>query len=322
MPKKALDFEKPIEELYQKIDELKKLSKDEKINLNSEIDKIETRAEKLTKQIFSNLAPFQVVQIARHADRPDTTSLSRLICDRFIQLHGDRLFRDDPSIVAGIGTIGKQKIMLIGHQKGHDTKENIYRNFGMPHPEGYRKALRLMKMAEKFNIPIVTFIDTPGAYPGIEAEERGQAEAIARNLKEMVDIKVPIVTFVIGEGGSGGALALGVSDKIYMMQYSIYSVISPEGCASILFRDSKKSKDATESLKITAEDVVKLGVADEIIKEPLGGAHTNWEYTADSIKKAIVSSLKSLSKKEVETLNKDRHTKFRNMGTFIFDNNK
>lgn len=320
MAKKALDFEKPIEELYKKIDELKKLSKDEKINLNSEIGKIETHAEKLTKQIFSNLAPFQVVQIARHADRPDTTSLSRLICDRFIQLHGDRLFRDDPSIVAGIGTIGKQKIMLIGHQKGHDTKENIYRNFGMPHPEGYRKALRLMKMAEKFNIPIVTFIDTPGAYPGIEAEERGQAEAIARNLKEMVDIKVPIVTFVIGEGGSGGALALGVSDKIYMMQYSIYSVISPEGCASILFRDSKKSKDATESLKITAQDVVKLGVADEIIKEPLGGSHNNWEEASISIKKAIISSLKPLLKKDVDTLNKERHSKFRKMGTFIFDN--
>ncbi len=319
MPKKALDFEKPIEKLYEKIEELKKLSTDEKINLNSEIVKIETHVEKLTKQIFSNLAPYQVVQIARHQERPDTTSLSRLICDKFIQLHGDRLFRDDPSIVAGIGKIGNQKIMLIGHQKGHDTKENIYRNFGMPHPEGYRKALRLMKMAEKFNIPIVTFIDTPGAYPGIEAEERGQAEAIARNLKEMVEIKVPIVTFVIGEGGSGGALALGVSDKIYMLQYSIYSVISPEGCASILFRDSKKSKDATESLKITAEDVVKLGVADEIIKEPLGGAHNNWEQTAESIKKAILSSLKSITKKDTDTLNQDRHTKFRNMGTFIFD---
>lgn len=319
MPKKALDFEKPIEKLYEKIEELKKISNDEKINLNSEIVKIETHVEKLTKQIFSNLAPYQVVQIARHQERPDTTSLSRLICDIFIQLHGDRLFRDDPSIVAGIGKIGNQKIMLIGHQKGHDTKENIYRNFGMPHPEGYRKALRLMKMAEKFNIPIITFIDTPGAYPGIEAEERGQAEAIARNLKEMVEIKVPIITFVIGEGGSGGALALGVSDKIYMLQYSIYSVISPEGCASILFRDSKKSKDATESLKITAEDVVKLGVADEIIKEPLGGAHNNWEETAESIKKAILSSLKSISKKDSDKLNKDRHTKFRNMGTFIFD---
>ncbi len=227
------------------------------------------------------------------------------------------MYRDDPSIVGGIGLIGGQRIMLIGHQKGHDTKENIYRNFGMPHPEGYRKALRLMRLAEKFGVPIVTFIDTPGAYPGLEAEERGQAEAIARNLREMVGIKVPIVSIVIGEGGSGGALAIGVSDCIFMMQYSVYSVISPEGCASILFRDAKKSEDASKSLKLTAPDVVKLGVADQIIEEPLGGSHNNWEDTASIMKKNLLETINQLVKKDQETLIQDRYTKFRKIGSFI-----
>ena len=317
MSKKPLDFEKPIDALYKKIEELKQISNDK--NITSEIETIENKAESLTKKIYSNLAPHQVVQIARHVNRPDTTSLIRLICDTFVPLHGDRLFRDDPSIVGGIGLIGKQRLMFIGHQKGHDTKENIYRNFGMPHPEGYRKALRLMKLAEKFSIPIVTFIDTPGAYPGIEAEERGQAEAIARNLKEMVSLTVPIVTFVIGEGGSGGALAIGVSDVICMLQYSIYSVISPEGCASILFRDAKKSDKASKNLKITAEDVVKLGVADEIIKEPLGGAHNNWQETADSIKSKMLNLLSELNNVSQEDLTINRYNKFRKMGSFIFD---
>jgi len=314
---KLLEFEQPIKELYEKIDQLKLLSKDGKIDLEEEISKIEKRAEALKKDIFSDLTPHQIVQIARHPSRPDTTSLARLICDNFTQLYGDRLYRDDPSIVGGIGMIGNQRIMLIGHQKGHDTKENIYRNFGMPHPEGYRKALRLMKLAEKFGIPIVTFIDTPGAYPGIEAEERGQAEAIARNLREMVGVRVPIVSFVIGEGGSGGALAIGVSDSIYMMQYSVYSVISPEGCASILFRDAKKSEDASKSLKLTAPDVVKLGVADGIIDEPLGGSHNNWEATATSMKKKLIAEIKSLLKKTPESLIQDRYSKFRKIGSFI-----
>jgi acetyl-CoA carboxylase carboxyl transferase subunit alpha len=314
---KLLEFEQPIKELYEKIDQLKLLSKDGKIDLDEEISKIEKRAEALKKDIFSDLTPHQIVQIARHPSRPDTTSLARLICDNFTQLYGDRLYRDDPSIVGGIGMIGNQRIMLIGHQKGHDTKENIYRNFGMPHPEGYRKALRLMKLAEKFGIPIVTFIDTPGAYPGIEAEERGQAEAIARNLREMVGVRVPIVSFVIGEGGSGGALAIGVSDSIYMMQFSVYSVISPEGCASILFRDAKKSEDASKSLKLTAPDVVKLGVADGIIDEPLGGSHNNWEATAVSMKKKLISEIKSLLKKTPESLIQDRYSKFRKIGSFI-----
>ena len=316
---KMMEFEKPIEELYEKIEQLKSLSKDGNIDIESEIKKIESRALKMKKDIYADLTAHQIVQIARHPNRPDTVSLARLICDKFIPLQGDRLYRDDPSIVGGMGSIGKQSVMLIGHQKGHDTKENIYRNFGMPHPEGYRKALRLMKLAEKFSIPIITFIDTPGAFPGIEAEERGQAEAIARNLKEMVQLTVPIVTFVIGEGGSGGALAIGVSDRVFMMEYSVYSVISPEGCASILFRDAKKAETATQSLKITAPDVIKLGVADGVVPEPLGGAHNNWEESASMMKKTIQSSIKTLKKKTTETLLADRFDKFRNMGSFVFE---
>jgi acetyl-CoA carboxylase carboxyl transferase subunit alpha len=231
-------------------------------------------------------------------------------------LHGDRLFRDDPSIVGGIAVINGKKVMFIGHQKGHDTKENIYRNFGMPHPEGYRKALRLMQMAEKFSIPIVTFIDTPGAYPGIEAEERGQAEASARNLREMTALTVPVITFVIGEGGSGGALAIGVSNKVYMLEYTVYSVISPEGCASILFRDAKKADIASESLKITANDVVGLGVADGIIKEPLGGAHHDWKAVSETIKERILLDLDAYKSKSVSYILDERYEKFRNIGKF------
>ena len=314
MGAKLLEFEKPIEDLYKEIEQLKSLSKKGNMELEPEIKKIENRAIKLKKDIFHNLTPHQIVQIARHQNRPDTTSLARLICDQFIPLHGDRLYRDDPSIVGGIGLIKNQRAMFIGHQKGHDTKENIYRNFGMPHPEGYRKALRLMTLAEKFGIPIVTFIDTPGAFPGIEAEERGQAEAIARNLREMVGIKVPIITFIIGEGGSGGALAIGVSDRVNMLQYSVYSVISPEGCASILFRDAKRAEDASNSLKITAPDVIALGCADEIIKEPLGGAHNNWEEASSSIKAMILKQLKETFKLSVDDLLTERYNKFRRIG--------
>jgi acetyl-CoA carboxylase carboxyl transferase subunit alpha len=311
---RLLEFEKPIDELHQKIKQLKDLAKSDNIDLDEEIEKIEKRAEELKENIFRNLTPHQTVQIARHPNRPDTTSLARLIFDKFIPLHGDRLFRDDPSIVGGFGFIKKQRIMLIGHQKGHDTKENIYRNFGMPHPEGYRKALRLMKLADKFGLPIVTFIDTPGAYPGIEAEERGQAEAIARNLKEMASLKVPVITFVIGEGGSGGALAIGVANKLYMFEYSVYSVISPEGCASILFRDSKKSEVAASNLKMLAEDVRLLGIADKIISEPLGGIHNNWEDAATKIKKAIISDLKHYKQFTADDISEERYRKFRNIG--------
>jgi acetyl-CoA carboxylase carboxyl transferase subunit alpha len=313
---KFLDFEKPIVELYEKIDQLKILSKDGNIELVKEIERIEKRAEKLKKDIYSDLDPHQIVQIARHPSRPDSSSLIRLICDKFVPLHGDRQFRDDPSIVGGIGTIKGNRVIIIGHQKGHDTKENIYRNFGMPHPEGYRKALRLMEMAQKFSIPIVTFIDTPGAYPGLGAEERGQAEAIARNLREMSSFTVPIISFVIGEGGSGGALAIGVSNRLYMLEYAVYSVISPEGCASILFRDAKKSAEASKSLKITSKDVVELGISDGIILETMGGAHHDWKVLSKEMKKKILEDLKLFKKMPPEKIRQERYDKFRNMGQF------
>ena len=313
---KALEFEKPLDELYSKIDELRTLSKEGQVDLSEEIAKIEKRAEKLKKEVFSNLTPNQVVQIARHPNRPDSLALSKLIFDQFEELHGDRLYREDPSIVGGVAGVDDFRVMVIGHQKGHDTKEKIYRNFGMPHPEGYRKALRLMKLAEKFDMPIVTFIDTPGAYPGKEAEERGQAEAIARNLKEMAGLTVPVITFVIGEGGSGGALGIAVSNKIYMMQYAVYSVISPEGCASILFRDAARAEYAAEKLKITAEDIVGLGIADSILKEPLGGGHNDWTAVAETIKKQIIKDLKHYEKSTSDKIVKERFKKFRSFGKF------
>ena len=312
-----LEFEKPLDELNEQIAQLKKLSKEGNLDLTAEIDKIEKRAKKLKKEIYSNLNPTQIIQISRHQNRPDSLSLSRLICDKFIPLHGDRLYRDDPSIIGGVAQLDGQRVMVIGHQKGHGTKENIYRNFGMPHPEGYRKALRLMQMADKFNMPIVTFIDTPGAFPGIEAEERGQAEAIARNLKEMALLKVPVISFVIGEGGSGGALAIGVANKVYMLQYSIYSVISPEGCASILFRDAGKADIASKNLKITSTDVVGLGIADDVICEPEGGAHHNWKETAESIKAQICKDLKAYKKVSGDKIREERYEKFRKIGQFI-----
>lgn len=314
---KQLEFEKPLYELYEKIDQLKTLSEQEDIDMGSEISRIEKRAEKVRQEIYSDLTPPQIVQIARHPNRPDCLSLLRLMSDSFVPLHGDRQFRDDPSIVGGLAVIGGHKCVVIGHQKGHDTKENIYRNFGMPHPEGYRKALRLMHMAEKFRLPIVTFIDTPGAYPGLEAEERGQSEAIARNLKEMSSLTVPVVSFVIGEGGSGGALAIGVSNRVYMLQYSIYSVISPEGCASILFRDAKKSDEASKSLKITSENVVKLGIADGIVSEPLGGAHHDWSEVAENIKSKVVKDLVDYRREKPSDIQEERYQKFRSMGQFV-----
>lgn len=314
---KQLEFEKPLYELYEKIDQLKVLSQEEDIDMDAEISRIEKRAEKVRQEIYKDLTPPQIVQIARHPNRPDSLSLLRLMSDSFVPLHGDRQFRDDPSIVGGLAVIGGHKCVVIGHQKGHDTKENIYRNFGMPHPEGYRKALRLMHMAEKFRLPIVTFIDTPGAYPGLEAEERGQSEAIARNLREMSALTVPIISFVIGEGGSGGALAIGVSNRVYMLQYSVYSVISPEGCASILFRDAKKSDEASKSLKITAENVVKLGIADGIVPEPLGGAHHDWTVVAENMKSKIVKDLIEYRREKPADIQEERYRKFRNMGQFV-----
>ncbi|MFA5880169.1 MAG: acetyl-CoA carboxylase carboxyltransferase subunit alpha [Candidatus Margulisiibacteriota bacterium] len=314
---KILDFEKPIYELYDKIDELKKLTLEGNIDITDEIIKIEKRAEFMEDEIYQNLTPNQIVQIARHPSRPDSHNLIRLISDEFQEISGDRFFRDDPSIVGGIGTIKNFNVVFIGQQKGHDTKENIYRNFGMPHPEGYRKALRLMRLAEKFGLPIITLVDTPGAYPGIGAEERGQAEAIARNLKEMTGIKTPIISIIIGEGGSGGALGLAVANKVYMLRYSIYSVISPEGCASILFRNAEKSPLAAEKLKLTADDLLKLEVTDGIIDEPFKGAHTNWDETANNIKKVILKELQKLQEYSVAKLLDERYSKFRKLGKFI-----
>ncbi len=316
MNRKALEFEKPLMELYEKIDQLKALSVEGNVDISEELQRIEKRAEKMQKEIFSSLTPVQILQVARHPNRPDSLSMMRLVLDRFVPLQGDRQFRDDPSIVGGMGILRQRPVMVIGHQKGHDTKENIYRNFGMPYPEGYRKALRLMLMAEKFNMPIVTFIDTPGAFPGIEAEERGQSEAIARNLREMANLSVPVVTFVMGEGGSGGALAIGVSNRVYMMEYSIYSVISPEGCASILFRDSKKFGQAAESLKILAKDCLDLGIIDGIIKEPLGGAHHSWKKTSVKLRKRINQDFDELLALDAHELKQQRYDKFRSMGVF------
>lgn len=316
-----LDFEKPIQELELKIDELKKLSDDSDIDLSQEIKKLNKKLKELKVEIFSNLTPWQKTQIARHPERPYTLDYVSMIFDDFIEIHGDRRFGDDPAIIAGIGKIEKQSFALVGHQKGRTVKERVYRNFGQAHPEGYRKALRLMNLAERFSIPIITMIDTPGAYPGIGAEERGQAEAIATNLMEMSLIKSPIIAVVIGEGGSGGALALSVCDRIFMLENSVYSVISPEGCAAILW---KKNSDvgveeyakAAEELKLTAQDLKNFNIVDEIIPEPLGGAHRDPQEVAKKIKAALLNAFNELQNKKIEELLRDRYNKFRNIGNF------
>lgn len=313
---KPMAFEAPIADLEEKIESLKALSEQGEMNLTDEIANIESRAHELKKDIYSNLSPADIIQIARHPDRPNSLFLANTIFDQFLELHGDRLYKDDPSIVSGVATMGKQRLVFIGHQKGSNTKENLYRNFGMPHPEGYRKALRMMRLADKFSLPIVSFIDTPGAYPGLEAEQRGQAEAIATNLKYMVTVSVPIVSFVIGEGGSGGALGIGVANRLYMLQHAVYSVISPEGCASILFKDASKAPFAAENLKITAKDIVELGIADGILDEPLGGAHYDPEAIAQTIKSTIERDLNTLGKQSPESLKTERYTKFRQFGAF------
>lgn len=311
-----LDFEKPIIELEAKIEELKSFTSDEKMDLAPEIERLQERLQDLKREIFKNLTPWQRIQIARHPKRPYTLDYIDMIMKGFIELHGDRLFADDRAIVGGVTWIDNRKIFVIGHQKGRDTKENLIRNFGSAHPEGYRKALRLMKLAEKFNIPIVIFIDTPGAYPGIGAEERGQAQSIASNLREMAKISVPIVVFVIGEGGSGGALALGVGDRICVLENAYYSVISPEGCAAILWRDRAKIPEAAKALKLTAKDLLELKVIDEVIEEPLGGAHRDKEEMAASVKKTIKKYLRELSHLSKEQLLSKRYEKFRRMGVF------
>jgi len=311
-----LDFEKPVVELEKKILSLKVSAEHSKIDFSSEIAELEEKKEKLKKEIYGSLTSWQKVMLARHPSRPYTLDYVKIICENFVELHGDRAFGDDPALVCGLATIDNKPVVVIGHQKGRTIQENIDRNFGMAHPEGYRKALRLMKMAEKFNRPIITFIDTAGAYPGIAAEERGQAEAIARNLREMSYLEVPVISIIIGEGGSGGAIGIGVANKVAMLENAYYSVISPEGCAAILFRDASKSKEATEALKVTAKDLLKNGVIDEIIKEPVGGAHMDAVETAMNIKRFINKSLVALSKMSKQELADDRYDKFRKMGVF------
>lgn len=312
----GLDFEKPILELEQKIEELKKFSSSEKIDLSKEIKNLETKLEETKKEIFSKLTPWQRVQLARHPRRPYTLDYITMIFSDFFEIHGDRLFGDDRALIGGFAKLDNEKVLIIGQQKGRDTKEKMERNFGMPHPEGYRKAIRLMKLAEKFEIPIICLIDTPGAYPGIDAEERGQAEAIAYNLMEMAELKVPIVVVVIGEGGSGGALGIGVGDRICVLENAYYSVISPEGCAAILWKANSKAPEAAEVLKLTGEELLELGLIDEVIKEPLGGAHSDPEKIAESIKKTLKKYLAELKPLSKEKLVSERYKKYRAMGVY------
>lgn len=312
----GLDFEKPIVELEKKIEELRSFTSREDIDLSGEIKKLEERLKKVKQEVYKKLTPWQRVQIARHPKRPYTLDYIDLCMTDFTELHGDRLYGDDKAIVAGFAKVDGKKIAIIGHQKGKDTKENLMRNFGSAHPEGYRKAMRVMELAEKFGLPIVVFIDTPGAYPGIGAEERGQAEAIAKNLFKMCMLKTPIIVFVIGEGGSGGALGIGIGDKLYVLEYAYYSVISPEGCAAILWKERSKAPQAAECLKLTGEDLRELGVIDDIIKEPLGGAHRDSRQIAQNIKSAIKRDLDSLMSADKNKLVEKRYEKFRKMGVF------
>lgn len=307
-----LDFEKPILDLEQKIAEMRSMS--DKFDISSEINKLEYKVNILRKDIFEKLTPWQIVQLARHPERPYTLDYIYLMTNNFTELHGDRYYGDDKAIVGGFANIGDKPVMIIGQQKGRDTKSNIYRNFGMPNPEGYRKALRLMKLAEKFNRPVITLIDTPGAFPGIEAEERGQAEAIARNLIEMSNLQVPIIVVIIGEGASGGALGIGIGDRVLMLQYCWYSVISPESCSSILWRSWDYKEQAADALKLTSKDMLRFKIIDRIIEEPVGGAHRNHKEAAEILKKALLEELDAVSKIKKDKLLDNRIKKFAEMG--------
>lgn len=316
-----LEFEKPIEELELKIEELKRITDGKDIDISSEVKKLEKKVEELRSEIFSSLTPWQKTQIARHPDRPYTLDYINLITSDFVELHGDRRFSDDPAIVAGIAKVQNIPVVIAGHQKGRGTKERIFRNFGQPHPEGYRKTRRLLKLAEKFKRPVITFIDTPGAYPGIGAEERGQAEAIAVNLMEMSRLKTPIISIVIGEGGSGGALALSVADRLFMLEHSIYSVISPEGCAAILWKkngdlSSNDYSRAAESLRLTAQDLLRFKIIDGVIPEPLGGAHRDLDATAKKISEYIITAIEDLKEKTPGKLIEERYKRYRKIGSF------
>ena len=311
-----LDFEQPIAELEAKIDELRYLGDDAEINIADEINRLRAKSRTLTRSIFASLTPWQVTQLARHPQRPYTLDYLPLVFTDFDELHGDRMYADDSAIVGGAARLDGRPVMLIGHQKGRDTKERVRRNYGMPKPEGYRKALRLMRLAERFGLPLVTLIDTPGAYPGIGSEERNQSEAIARNLFEMSQLRVPLVSCVIGEGGSGGALAIGVCDRLLMLQYSVYSVISPEGCASILWKSADKKELAAEAMGITAERLARQQLVDEVIGEPLGGAHRDPQAMAESLRKALSATLETLSARPLEQLLEERARRLESFGAF------
>jgi len=311
-----LDFEQPIAELEAKIEELGHVTSDSSVNIQDEISRLQAKSRQLTTTIFSQLTPWQITQLARHPQRPYTLDYISRLCTDFNELHGDRMFGDDLAIVGGMARIDGRPVMVIGQQKGRDTKERVRRNYGMPKPEGYRKALRLMRTAERFGLPVVTFIDTPGAYPGVSSEERGQSEAIARNLFEMAVLKVPIVSCVIGEGGSGGALAIGVCDKLIMLQFSVYSVISPEGCASILWKSADKKEAAADAMGLTADRLQKLGLVDEVLKEPLGGAHRDPEATAALLKACVLEQLDELGSLSTEALLAQRERRLAGFGVF------
>lgn len=319
MSTSILEFEKPIVELEKQIDELRRTAERRQLSMEDEIVPLERKLDELRRTVYTSLTPLQRVQVARNAKRPFTLDYLQLAFTDFVELHGDRLYRDDAAIVGGWARLDGETVMVIGHQRGRDTKENLKRNFGMPHPEGYRKALRLMKLAEKYHIPIITLIDTPGAWAGLGAEERGQSEAIARNLFEMSRLEVPVVATVIGEGGSGGALALGVADRVLMLENAVYSVITVEGCAAILWKDGKSNEmkeRAAKALRITAPDLMELGVIDEIVPEPVGGAHVNHEASAKSLQEALVRNLEELRRYRPEKLVRRRREKFLSMGEF------
>ena len=311
-----LDFEQPIADLESKIQDLRSASAGPAVNVDAEVHALQDKLRVRTAQIFRDLTPWQVSQLARHPARPYTLDYIRVFCDEFQELAGDRAFADDAAIVGGLGRIDGRSVVIIGHQKGRDTKSKIARNFGMPRPEGYRKALRLMKLAERFKLPLLTFIDTPGAYPGVGAEERGQSEAIARNLLEMAELKVPIICTVIGEGGSGGALAIGVGDRTLMLEYGTYSVISPEGCASILWKSADKAKDAAEQLGITAKRLLSLGLVDKVVREPIGGAHRNPRQMATRLKAVLLNELDALEQLPMEELLNQRYQRLRGYGAY------
>jgi acetyl-CoA carboxylase carboxyl transferase subunit alpha len=314
-----LEFEQPIAELEAKIEELRLVGSDNEINIQDEIARLESKCQTLTEQIFSNLKPWDISQLSRHPQRPYLLDYIDRIFDEFHELHGDRAYADDHAIVGGVARLEGRPVMLVGHQKGRDTKDKLHRNFGMPRPEGYRKALRLMEMAERFKLPILTFIDTPGAYPGVGAEERGQSEAIARNLKVMAGLRTPIICTVIGEGGSGGALAIGVGDRVMMLEYSTYSVITPEGCASILWKSAEKAPLAAEAMAITSDRLKELGLIDEIVPEPLGGAHRDIEAMAKNLRHTLLEGLENITSMAVDKLMDTRYQRIMQYGQFAGD---